>query len=181
MKSVISALILITSIALSSESNAESSNRGGLVIMKKPRNTCGDQDPRVLCRSSALIGAKVYVRTLYSSTVRLANTNRRGVLSVRLQPGRYEIGLSGTYAYGVMNEAFGMKQCNRDTATNGGFSCPEQTGCFPVTKFPLSYPPHYREPQDPQLTSYTDAEAPVFVHVTKATRRISLEYHQRCI
>lgn len=181
MKSVLSCLLVISTIFLALEVNAEVSQSGALLIMKKPANTCGAEGSRFLCRSSALIRANVYVRELYNSTVRLATTNEHGVLSVRLKPGRYEIGLSGRYAYGVMNNAFGMKPCNRNTATNGGYSCPEQSGCFPVTTFPLTYPPRYRESEDPQLTSYTDAEAPVFVHVKKSTKRISLTYQQRCI
>jgi hypothetical protein len=181
MKSVIGSLVLISSVALASESHGELPHKGALVLMKKPANTCAYEGPRTLCRSSALVGAKVYVRQLYSSTVRLANTNQQGVLSIRLLPGRYEIGLSGRYAYGTMNRAFGMRPCDRNISTNGGFSCPEQSGCFPMTRYPLSYPPHYRESEDPQLTSYTDAESSVFIHVTNATRRISLEYYMRCI
>lgn len=181
MKSVLGGLLVIGALLFAPETHAEGPQRGAFIIMKKPANTCGYEGSRLVCRSSALIRAKVYVRELYSSTVRLATTNQHGVLSVRLKPGRYEIGLSGRYAYGVMNKAFGMMPCNRDTATNGGYSCPEQSGCFPVTTFPVTYPPHYRESEDPQLTSYTDAEAPVFVHVTKSTKRIALTYHQRCI
>ena len=181
MKSVLSCLLVISTIFLASEATAEGSQRGALLIMRKPANTCGHEGSRFLCRSSALIHANVYVRELYSSTVRVGTTNGNGRLSVRLEPGRYEIGLSGRYAYGVMNKAFGMKPCNRNASTNKGYSCPEQSGCFPVTTFPLTYPPHYRESEDPQLTSYTDVEAPVFVHVKKSTKRISLTYHQRCI
>jgi len=181
MKSVLSCLLVISTILLASESKAEGAQRGALLIMKKPANTCGYESSRFLCRSSALIHANVYVRELYSSTVRVGTTNGYGRLSIRLKPGRYEIGLSGRYAYGVMNKAFGMEPCNRNSATNGGYSCPEQSGGLPITTCPVTYPPHYRESEDPQLTSYTDAEAPVFVHVTKSTKRIALTYHQRCI
>ena len=181
MKAVLSGLFLISGVVAATQSLAEPRKSGALVVMGKPAHTCNDEESRRSCRSSALINAQVYVRTLYSSTVRLATTNSRGELSVRLRPGRYEIGLAGRYAYDGMNTAFGIKPCNRDSATNSGLSCPEQSSCFPVTTFPLSYPPHYRESEGPQLTTYTDAEAPVFIHVTKDTRRISLRYHLRCI
>jgi hypothetical protein len=160
---------------------AEVITKGVPVILTKSANTCDQKRPQRICSSSVLINAQVLVRKVYSSTVRLANTNKQGTLSIRLKPGWYEIALHEEYAYGDLNRSFGMSPCNRNRSTNGGFSCAEQSSCYPLSSVSSSYPPRYKESQDYPLNSFTNSEASTFIKVTNATKKIAIRYHLRCI
>jgi len=181
MKSQIVSLVIALGLIFTTTGHAEISTKGVPVVLTKSANTCGDKRSRRICSSAVLINAQVLVRTVYNSTVRLANTNRRGILSTRLTPGWYEIALHEKYAYGDLNRSFGMRPCNRNRSTNRGFSCAEQSSCYPLSSRTSSYPPNYQESKDYPFNSFSDAEASTFIKVTESTKRVAIKYHLRCI